>query len=95
MDQEFHGYYIHGQAPWNQSDVPLSVLKREMDKEGLGVNQMRGLDNDHKHLQTFEIIFPSYVRQMYDKIMKENKQFDLEAKKKKKESKAKEKKAAE
>ena len=43
-----------------------------MDKEGAGVNQMRGLDTEHKDLQTFEIIFPKDIREKYNKIMKEN-----------------------
>jgi len=95
MDQEFHGYYIHGQAPWSSSDVPLSVLKREMDKEGMGGNLIRGLDQEHKDLQTFEIIFPKDIRRKYDQIMKENDQFDLQQKQIKKNLKEKEKKAVE
>ena len=31
MDEHFHGYYIHGKAPWRQSDLMLSDLKRNLD----------------------------------------------------------------
>ena len=36
MTDHFHGYYIHGRAPWEQSDLPVGWLKRELDEERLG-----------------------------------------------------------
>ena len=36
MDQHYHGYYIHGKAPWGRSDLMLSELKKQLDMEGEG-----------------------------------------------------------
>ncbi len=36
MTEHVHGYYIHGQAPWMRSDLPISWLKAELDKERRG-----------------------------------------------------------
>lgn len=36
MTGHVHGYYIHGKAPWMQSDLPISWLKAELDKEKKG-----------------------------------------------------------
>lgn len=33
MASYFHGYYIHGRAPWEQSDLPAAWLKKELDNE--------------------------------------------------------------
>jgi meckelin len=33
MTDKVHGYYIHGKAPWSQSDVPMGWLKAQLDKE--------------------------------------------------------------
>ena len=67
LTQPFCGYYIHGEAPWEQSDLPLAWLKEELDKEATGVlGRSRGYagnDNDKNRAQappgTFEIfIYP-------------------------------------
>jgi hypothetical protein len=34
MDSYYHGYYIHGEAPWIHSDLVLSQLKKKLDEEG-------------------------------------------------------------
>lgn len=36
MDQHYHGYYIHGKAPWGRSDLTMSELKELLDSEGKG-----------------------------------------------------------
>lgn len=36
MDQNFHGYYLHGQAPWVSSDLLMSELKEKLDMEEMG-----------------------------------------------------------
>jgi meckelin len=36
MTEQLHGFYINGKAPWAQSDLPLSWLKQELDKERKG-----------------------------------------------------------
>ena len=33
MTGPYHGYYIHGKAPWSKSDLPMSWLKMELDLE--------------------------------------------------------------
>ncbi len=33
MDENFHGYYIHGQAPSGNSDLPLSDLMINLASE--------------------------------------------------------------
>ena len=33
MTGRYHGYYIHGKAPWGKSDLPMSWLKMELDME--------------------------------------------------------------
>ena len=33
MDQNYHGYYLHGKAPWGRSDLTLSELKEKIDSE--------------------------------------------------------------
>ena len=33
MTDKFHGYYIHGKAPWSKSDLPMAWLKMELDME--------------------------------------------------------------
>jgi len=43
MDSQFHGYYIHGEAPWIHSDLVLSQLKKKLDEEGDGKQQKRGI----------------------------------------------------
>jgi len=38
MDEHFHGYYIHGKAPWTsgKSDIPLAWLYQNLAKEATG-----------------------------------------------------------
>jgi hypothetical protein len=33
IEEEAFGYYIHGRAPWNSSDIPLDWLSNEIKKE--------------------------------------------------------------
>ena len=33
LTEPFGGYYIHGQAPWERSDLPLAWLKQQLDNE--------------------------------------------------------------
>jgi meckelin len=36
FDEQAHGYYIHAQAPWRSSDIPLVDLSRELQNEEKG-----------------------------------------------------------
>jgi len=33
LTEKIHGFYINGKAPWFKSDLPMSWLKKELDKE--------------------------------------------------------------
>ena len=41
---QYGGHYIHGKAPWEQSDLPLGWLKEELDKEAAGKLKARGFN---------------------------------------------------
>jgi len=56
MDEPFHGYYIHGRAPSNNSDVCHTDLARALAREGKGIGFSRGLTADN--CQTFEMFLP-------------------------------------
>ena len=43
MDQYYHGYYIHGKAPWGRSDLVMSELKEKLDSEALGEQRARSI----------------------------------------------------
>lgn len=43
MDQYFHGFYLHGKAPWGRSDLIMSELKEKLDAEALGEQRNRGI----------------------------------------------------
>ena len=43
MDQYYHGYYLHGKAPWGRSDLIMSELKEKLDSEAQGDMRSRGL----------------------------------------------------
>ena len=34
MYEHGHGYYLHGQAPWTSSDIPLEWLQKNLQDEG-------------------------------------------------------------
>ncbi len=77
MDQYYHGYYIHGEAPWGRSDLVMSELKEKLDNEGKGQERGRGLHPDQQKPQsilqdegihTYEIFFPAQIREQYDEI---------------------------
>jgi meckelin len=78
MDQHFHGFYIHGKAPWGRSDLTMSELKAELDAEGDGSKRARGIVQDPNKLrnmslvrgeiQTYEIYFPAQLREEYDNL---------------------------
>lgn len=93
MDQYYHGYYIHGKAPWGRSDLVMRELKEKLDSEAEGVGRRRGLpssrvDNNrnlNQEKQTFEIYFPAQLRDEYDLMHKERAQLNLEQRMKLKE----------
>jgi len=46
MTEKYHGYYIHGKAPWEKSDLPMSWLKMELDLEGHNKRGTRAVGAD-------------------------------------------------
>lgn len=70
MDSYLHGYYIHGEAPWVSSDVVISELKKNLDREGEGKSLKRGVSDKYPTLQSYEIYIPVKVRKELDDIYK-------------------------
>ena len=69
------GYYIHGKAPWEQSDLPLGWLKEELDKEAAGKLKARGFNVPESEQNralafpsTFEIYAHPWLRNKYEEI---------------------------
>lgn len=79
MDEDFHGYYIHGKAPWQQSDLTLAELKAKLDSEQQGKEQSRGLQRqlasgsifDIGQVQTYEIYLPASLREDINAVYKQ------------------------
>jgi len=76
LDEEYHGYYIHGKAPWANSgqggsDVPLPELKKRLDEEIEGKQKQRGLAVSDGRIQSYEILVSPEIRQFYDKELAE------------------------
>lgn len=72
--ENYRGYYIHGKAPWQTSDLPLTHLKRQLDSDmenknkarafgsqGGGGNQLNKFESN-----TFEIFVAPKFKQLYD-----------------------------
>lgn len=66
MDEEYHGYYIHGKAPWvnGKSDIPLSWLYQNLANESIGngtksrvfgIDEQRMAGPNDKRVTTYEI----------------------------------------
>jgi meckelin len=81
MDQHYHGYYLHGQAPWISSDLVMSELKEKLDQEEAGNLRRRGLRQNggpqssrvvqDVDVQSYEIFFPAVIRDEYDGLYKD------------------------
>lgn len=75
MTDKYHGYYIHGKAPWAKSDLPMSWLKLELDMEADNKRRPRAMGteaqlNDARSLNTigntYEIFMQPTFRQNFD-----------------------------
>lgn len=81
MTSKIHGHYIHGKAPWDYSDVPISWLKMQLDKERLGKFEARSLPAQYikeQHQQgreysevvtTYEVFFSRYCKEKFQQFM--------------------------
>lgn len=46
MTNYYHGYYIHGRAPWENSDLPVGWLKIRLDEEVEDKHRSRAIGSD-------------------------------------------------
>ena len=74
MTDKYHGYYIHGKAPWSKSDLPMSWLKMELDMESNNRRKPRTLGTDAAkdalsgqfETNTYEIFLQPAFRDNFD-----------------------------
>lgn len=91
MDQHYHGYYLHGKAPWGRSDLIMSELKEKLDSEQLGETRGRGIGGQginqsmpmqqsllRGEVQSYEIYFPAQLREEYDLLYKDRLSLNLQ-----------------
>jgi len=69
LDDNYHGYYVHGQSPSGQSEGSAEDLRRFLETESKGIARRRGLDpNDETNLQTYELYIPKTLRDRYNML---------------------------
>lgn len=79
FDEQSHGYYLHAQAPWGASDIPLVELSRELrnEEKNIGGNvRGRGLKEAPKRdraesqlaIQSYQIYAPKSLRDELEEI---------------------------
>lgn len=77
LEYNNYGFYIHGQAPWGISDLPLSWLKKELDGESQGKQRSRNFQirnevnrqsETEKSITSYEIYVSKQFRQEYDML---------------------------
>ena len=76
MTEKYHGYYIHGKAPWAKSDLPMSWLKMELDMEadnrrkprayGTEAANLNSMKAQNNFCNTYEIFIQPNFRENYD-----------------------------
>lgn len=78
VKEQMFGYYIHGKAPWGQSDIPLEVLQKQIfehPKENKGGKRGLEKQTDPKRIddqvQTFRIYLPYDMLEKLQQIRKE------------------------
>lgn len=74
LEYNNYGYYVHGQAPWRESDLPLSWLKKELENEHLGSLASRNFAKNNERIPksdtsqvitTYEIYLSKQFRREY------------------------------
>ena len=43
LTEKYRGFYIHGRAPWERSDLPMGWLKQELDEEAKNARKSRAM----------------------------------------------------
>lgn len=74
MTDQVHGYYIHGKAAWDRSDIPMATLKLKLDHELKGYTGIQSRDfNPNATVNNKEKIFPTTTFEIYltEKFQKE------------------------
>ena len=74
MTGRYHGYYIHGKAPWGKSDLPMSWLKMELDMEAenrrkpraMGAEAEMDVAESSRYGNTYEIFMQPNFRDNFD-----------------------------
>ena len=68
FDDDLKGYYIHGQSSNGSADVDSRQLRLGLYQETIGNSSIRGICNDYKDDQTFEMSMPKKVVEEYREI---------------------------
>jgi hypothetical protein len=73
MSDKYQGFYIHGKAPWEKSDLPMAWLKMELDLEAENRRRPRAIaaeaagGNQSQHGgNTYEIFMQPNFRDNFD-----------------------------
>ena len=73
MSDKYKGFYIHGKAPWEKSDLPMAWLKMELDLEAENRRRPRAIaaeaagGNQSQHGgNTYEIFMQPNFRDNFD-----------------------------
>lgn len=69
MDERYHGFYLHANAPHEHSDGTMSELGAHLFEEAAAMRVGRGLPGaPDASCQSFELHVPSFWRDMYDRV---------------------------
>lgn len=69
MDQKYHGYYLHCNAPHEHSDGSMAELGEHLFEEAAAMRVGRGLPGcPDASCQSFELHVPALWREMYDRV---------------------------
>ena len=73
MDEEYHGYYLHCQSPFEFSDFSFEELENQMGRENAGYLMNRGLSapGAPPDCQTFEFFASDLFRSHFKKVSKQ------------------------
>jgi meckelin len=69
MDQRYHGFYLHANAPHEHADGSMAELGEHLFEEAAAMRVGRGLPGcPDPACQTFELHVPALWREMYDRV---------------------------